>query len=594
VGVTVSDQKHSPPADNNDHCDNNIGSNSAKKALFQSTAKANKKKRDKNDDTPYQGGQKKNQRGGNATNYTRRTRTKSKPKIHRQNDKKAASDSPLPQPHLPSTGGSPHVPRTLSYDNESQQTSTVQNVGERHTAKKYTMTKAILQLLRPDIFRGKEVAWEEYRDDDEIRIHDKSVMENASNSFHHHNVELSKVKRGYLTNNLSNCRRLHLEDMLTQYDGDSLIPFRVLISKSSENNEWAETARKIYRQQRNEGMKLGVETRKIMGIAYLELYASLVPNERHKSIKGSCLSKKEIENLLLSDEGFEIRFEGMPEDFAMKFEWSDMVDSPLDLMIFGAKDAAPRLYSSLFKNKSNPIYIHFIYRELALETRGDGEATLALTSAYHLKNSVVFKENAVKSIAKAEKEIIESMTFTGDAKKEDYFAKVDKAFEGTLRNCLVTFQDYNAILLPKELLIDFMEEAQVIFKTAWKALSNMRGIKEDHERYADLVPAKQFRVFFQLLSLARQANDKRLIHWAFVQAMASYAWGIPTKAQNIDACWGHTCSSRTRDRKMLELVDDLLSRQMKVLSCCAAVINVYDNYQRGKRLKSQSPYCLHH
>ncbi|KAK1743298.1 hypothetical protein QTG54_005919 [Skeletonema marinoi] len=412
-------------------------------------------------------------------------------------------------------------------------------------------------------------------------------MENASDSFHHHKVKLPHVKEGYLTNNLSNCRRLHVEDMLTQFDDDRLIPFRVLISKSSENNDWTKTACKIYRQQRNEGMNLGVVTRKIMGIAYHEVYATLVPNERHRSIKESCLSKKEIDNLLLSDTGFEIRFEGMSEDFVMKFKWSDMVDSPLDLMIFGVKDTTTRSYSRLFKDKSNPIYIHFIYRELALETRGDVEATLALTSAYHLKNSVVVKEDAVKSIAKAEKEIIESMTFTGDAKKEDYFAKVDKAFEGTLRNCLVTFQDYNAILLPKELLIDFMEEAQVIFKTAWKALGNMRGIKEDHERYADLVPAKQFRVFFQLLSLARQANDKRLIHWAFVQAMASYAWGIPTKAQNIDACWGHTCSSRTRDRKMLELVDDLLSRQMKVLLCCTAVINVYDNYQRGKRLKSQ-------
>ena len=79
-----------------------------------------------------------------------------------------------------------------------------------------------------------------------------------------------------------------------------------------------------------------MHVREIMTVRYNELYATLVPNKHHKLIKEGNLSKKEIQDLLDGDGGFELRFEGttsMSKDsqsdvVTIKLKWKDMVECP--------------------------------------------------------------------------------------------------------------------------------------------------------------------------------------------------------------------------------------------------------------------------
>ena len=155
-----------------------------------------------------------------------------------------------------------------------------------------------MQRFRRDTFAGRTIAVENVYDDNDIAAHDLPFMDATLNKFGHHKMKLSEVKDGYLTNDLSLLSRLLLEDMLTQYnDNDDTISFRVLVSKPS-NTISEQTmsnddkylfniqslASKIYWHQQRCDEKLGIHSREIMGTKYYELYATLVPNDNHKSI----------------------------------------------------------------------------------------------------------------------------------------------------------------------------------------------------------------------------------------------------------------------------------------------------------------------
>ena len=138
--------------------------------------------------------------------------------------------------------------------------------------------------------------------------------------------------------------------MLIQWKDGKGLPFRVLISKQPTDIDDADVSKvrklasTIYWRQRRHG-DLGVETRDIMGTKYYELYATLVPNKTHQSIKEGQLGLDEIEELLNEGEEFELRFEDTPSinDATMKIKWNDIVEFSGDIMIFGPRSKMKKM-----------------------------------------------------------------------------------------------------------------------------------------------------------------------------------------------------------------------------------------------------------
>ena len=346
----------------------------------------------------------------------------------------------------------------------------------------------ILERLRPDdIFGGRVIASENVYDADDMAEHDEPFSKAAISKFGHDKISLSKVNDGYLTNNFSKLSRLLLEDVLVQYNGDNehTSSFRVLISTPPTSQQTSASnahlsaiqnlASKIYwHQQRHGG--LGVHKREIMGTKYHELYATLTPNKNHRAIKEGQLTMDEIRELLNGDGGFELRFEGTPSSMAsIKIKWSDMVEYPSDIMIFGKQSTAIRSFDRLFRGKSTLDYIHHIYRQFSLEVRGDTEASLALIVAYQTRRLIVSTESEKISNTNTERSLIASMSFLGEEQSE-FFQRVDDTFKGAIKTSLATFQVYNEPIVCRERMIELMEEAQAKFPIVWKALDNMRGV----------------------------------------------------------------------------------------------------------------------
>ena len=458
----------------------------------------------------------------------------------------------------------------------------------------YTVpNKKFEQRIRTDTFRGREVAREEFYDTEEIAKHDQSVFDAANNAFGHHDVKLGSVSQGFLTNDLECLSRLHVEDILTQCSSEP-IHFRVLISKESKKRSWAEDSELIFEEQQCiEG--LGVQKRKIMKVWYYELYAELIPNRNFKLLQQKEMQQDEFLQLFLdesveSNNTFELKFEGLPDDDRMKFKWSDMVGYAGDLLIFG-KRSSLRSYQNLFTDKTNVIYIHHIYRQFCRETCGDVLATFALTTAYHRKMSIVSTETAEKIVADTVEDIMKNkMTFIG-REKSAFFEELDTFFKNAIEGSIAQFRNLNDPLVPQDVLIEFMDRVKsdesIGLTHVWQALSNMRAIRSNETRSDHLVHSKEMQVFFQLLSLARQADPQRLIHWAFAHALAFYGWGIRNKLQNLLHYWGFTCSTWNRDEKMQELLKSVEEKQRTTLSLLGAILFVFDNVQRGKHLDFQ-------
>lgn len=172
----------------------------------------------------------------------------------------------------------------------------------------------------------------------------------------------------------------------------------------------------------------------------------------------------------------------------------DMVECPGDLMIFGPRSTSIRSYSSIFIDKTRLEYIHHIHRQFSLETLGDTEATLALNTAYETKKAITMREDAKILAERREKGLIDAMNFLG-GEQSAFLQRIDDTFKGALENSLVRFQEYNEPIVSKEKIVEFMEEAHVMFPVVLAALCSMRGVELNEERSKHLVESKLIQVF---------------------------------------------------------------------------------------------------
>ena len=561
------------------------------------------------------GGAKESNSAANVTAFGNHTTTHPDTNTDSESGQQASSpNSPPPRILFPTTGtktgqskrnehpsntpnhGKPKKKQTQQRNQAS--TDSQDEEEERTTRKGYVVPKTKFEhRIRPLTFRGGDVAREEVYDSDDVRRHDQSVSDAAQNVFGHRDITLRSVNEGFLSNNFEDLSRLHVEDILPiNFCSDNPVHLRVLISKKSVNKSWSDDSELIFLEQKEvEG--LGIQQRKIMKISYYELYAVLVHDWDFKSLQRGEMQQDEFLNLFL-DEGdesnntFRLQFVGMPDGYVMEFKLSDLVEHPGDLMIFGKRStAALRSYQSLFKDKTNPTYIHHIYQQFCLETRGDTLATLALTTAYLRKMADITTKTTKAIEANSVEDMIRNeMTFLG-REKSAFFEELDTLFKKAIESSIAQFRNLNDPLVPQDVLIGFMDRVKsdesIGLTHVWQALSNMRAIRSNETRSDHLVHSKEMQVFFQLLSLARQADPQRLIHWAFAHALAFYGWGIRNKLQNLLHYWGFTCSTWSRDEKMQELLKSVEEKQRTTLSLLGAILFIFDNVQRGKHLDFQ-------
>jgi hypothetical protein len=141
----------------------------------------------------------------------------------------------------------------------------------------------------------------------------------------------------------------------------------------------------------------------------------LVPNKWHQSLQEGTVEEDKFVSLFLDtnveNNGFQLRVEGLSDDFAMDFKWSDMVNHPVDLMIFGKRKRKLRSFQNRFRKKSNPWYLQHVYRQFAEETRGDVNAASRLTMAYLERKNEVANDDVKKIETVTKKDIINNMSF---------------------------------------------------------------------------------------------------------------------------------------------------------------------------------------
>ena len=138
---------------------------------------------------------------------------------------------------------------------------------------------------------------------------------------------------------------------------------------------------------------------------------------------------------------------------------------------------------------------------------------------------------------------------------------------------------------------EFINEAQFVFGELYQLQLSMRNYRPNQFNEKQRNKARERSAFFQMMTMARQTNRRRLIHWGMIQNVSNFARGVSTAAEKASAYFGNSVSSSTRRRHFTRLTDNdkeerangntLKHKQARLLRTCRTVILCYDNYKRG-------------
>ena len=123
----------------------------------------------------------------------------------------------------------------------------------------------------------------------------------------------------------------------------------------------------------------------------------------------------------------------------------------------------------------------------------------------------------------------------------------------------------------------FIAEAPKVFGDFWKLLCDLRGIKLKVKKSQHLVESKRREVFFSILTLARIAHRRLLLHWALIQNLSNYARGVGPNAESAIAFFGSSVSVATRKRILSKLPGNIRERQTNLIRECSSLIFTFDN-----------------
>ena len=212
----------------------------------------------------------------------------------------------------------------------------------------------------------------------------------------------------------------------------------------------------------------------------------------------------------------------------------------------------------------------------------------------YLARCMQLLENQLK--VHRDKPIYDGALFT-TKKVVDYLTTIDDTLKQAIERVLVEFTNHRQPLIPIETMREWISAAPAIFGPLWCLLCNIRGIKPTHEREKGRTDDKIHSVLFELLTMARISNRKRLIHWAIIQNITLLARGVGRAAESAVSYFGFALSNTPRRRLFDNISGNdeegqaqkktLRDRQCSMFRTCAALIFAYNNYQKSLSLQHQ-------
>ena len=346
-------------------------------------------------------------------------------------------------------------------------------------------------------------------------------------------------------------------------------------------------------QQRK--LNMGGDICKISGREYYCLHVTLQVANFHTGIVHGTTTLDQFVKLYDQREGFVLSIDrstvrsDVNKTLTITCAWDDLVHLAGDIMLYGRPFSTSRGYDQLLRMKNSNNYVFHVFKHLALEYRGDSVQSSLLYASYLKRVNEMQAEALVKAPLVAEKDILRRLSTT-TVTQRIFIQLFDGLCQNEFIQCLQFWNDYAVEIIREDDLDRFVDAAQhKAFPDQWKVLAGMRGLNEnlgnDHE--TGRLITKRRQIFFQLLSLIRMSNPALLSHWALIQSVANFGWGVPATANDVACYWGNCVSTSSRSRKLAELSSNLTFHYRRLMSLSLARLFCFDNYQVGMHKEDQ-------
>ena len=144
----------------------------------------------------------------------------------------------------------------------------------------------------------------------------------------------------------------------------------------------------------------------------------------------------------------------------------------------------------------------------------------------------------------------------------EFLNKFDTHCRNRIEFVICNFCTHDETVVSDSDLDGFIAEAPKVFGDFWKLLCDLRGIKLKVKKSQHLIQSKRREVFFSILTLARIAHRRLLLHWALIQNLSNYARGVGPNAESAIAIFGSSSVSvATRKRILSKLSGNIRERR---------------------------------
>ena len=273
------------------------------------------------------------------------------------------------------------------------------------------------------------------------------------------------------------------------------------------------------------------------------------------------------------------------KDITMPLPWSKIIEDADEFLFFGKPHDRTRPYYRCFRNKNTFEYLHHIFLQLSMETRGDAIQSSQLFSAYNRRRNEVYEDMLRKRDAQLADVIPAVVNVDAEG---DFYDDFNDLCKKAFTRCVSEYNDYTQPIISVCSFNDFFKKIPSIVPSQWAHLCGLRGIDVTSNKYKFDVDCPKLRqIFFQILLLKRMINPQKLVFWAMIQTVAYLSWGVGRTATNATSYFGISVSSSARDKNTFELINNNEQRHHNLLKRSKASLCCYDNVQKGQHLLYQ-------
>ena len=210
-------------------------------------------------------------------------------------------------------------------------------------------------------------------------------------------------------------------------------------------------------------------------------------------------------------------------------------------MFFGKQFDHQRPWGPVFRFKSDPEYVHHVFRTFLSECFGDSRASAQLYATYKECMFTIYRERSLYTVST-------STTLSG-AKMPTFNFDKARVFQGTFDNVcqhsfwtsFSGFNNYSMPILSKSDFTIYMKLSKHLLPEQWEFLVSLCNVNIDWDGDA-LTQFKECQVFISLLMLQRMANFKCLPQWCLILSTAMYGWGTRHTMTHATSFLGITVS----------------------------------------------------